>query len=947
MDAAGQKRAAREFVKRWQNMPCVEEEHSRSFWIELAHDVLGIPDPTRVLEFERKVGGRKIDVFYEDMGILIEQKSRGVSLDKTSERSKKAGEETPFEQAKWYADNLPGDVRPRWIVTCNFDEFRIYDLYRSDFATYVSFTLSELPDQSHLLSFFLDRNVVRVEREEDISVKAGERVGELYNALAARYHHIDDDPHEQRSLNILMVRLIFLLYAEDSGIFNKDALLRYLKPFDVGQMRMALIQLFSALDTPEEARGEYLDENLAAFPYVNGGLFGGEDIVVPQFDNDIRLVLLSYASGGFDWSRISPTIFGAVFESTLNPATRREGGMHYTSPANIHKVIDPLFLDDLEKELAGIEAKSNDKTRAKELRTFQNKLASLRIFDPACGSGNFLTESYLSLRALENRVLEDLNRGQSMLALAGEASPIKVSIGQFFGIEINDFAVSVAKTALWIAEEQMMAETEEIVNRGGNAICKLEFLPLTTNDNIHCGNALATDWDAVLPAAECSYIVGNPPLVGYSNHTPEQTRDREALFGRVKTVDYVACWYKKAAAYMRANKAVRAAFVSTNSICQGQQVQPIWQPLFEEGISIDFAHKTFVWNSEASDQAHVHVVIVGFSYEQAKKRVLFEGGVRREAAHINGYLADAGDVFVVKRSAPLCNAPEMGAGGKPTDGGFLLLSTEEKDELLHDEPGAEPFIRPFSMGAEFINGKDRWCLWMEEINPAILVGLPALRERVRAVREFRLKSKKAATRKKADTPWLFDEVRPPKGENYIAVPAVSSERRHYVPLGFVENGMIPGNQLYFISNGSLYVFGILCSQFHNAWMRTVCGRLKSDYRYTNTIVYNNFPWPGATAETLATPVEELVAPEVRARVEACAQELLDAHAFYVTQAREAGAACSLADMYDPDNDFLYPRLVSAHRALDEAVEAAYGVAFAGDEEAIVAHLFTLYAALAT
>ncbi len=1008
MDAAQHRRAAKEFVKRWQAMPCVEEEHSRSFWIELAHDVLGVPDPTRVLEFERKVKGRKIDVFYEDMGVLVEQKGRGISLDKASERSKKAGEETPFQQAKWYADNLPGSVRPRWVVTCNFDEFRIYDLHRSDFEDYVSFTLEELPDQYHLLAFFTDEAVMRVEREEDVSVKAGERVGRLYNALAARYHHIDDDPHEQRSLNILMVRLIFLLYAEDSGIFNKDALLHYLQPLKVEQMRAALVELFDVLDTPDgrnstqNLRSDYLDTELAAFPYVNGGLFGGEDIVVPQFDNDIRLTLLSYASSGFDWSKISPTIFGAVFESTLNPETRREGGMHYTSPANIHKLIDPLFLDALEKELAGIEGIASDKKRARELHAFQDKLASVRILDPACGSGNFLTESYLSLRRLENRVLDDLRGEQVMLALGGDANPIKVSIGQFFGIEINDFAVSVAKTALWIAEEQMMGETEEIVQRGGNDMCKLDFLPLTTNDNIHCANALALDWNEVLPAARCSYIVGNPPFLGARNQSKAQKAELAEVFAGAKNcgnIDYVAGWYMKAARYMQAHPAVRAAFVSTNSICQGEQVANVWKPLADAGVRIDFAHDTFRWASEASDTAHVFVVVVGFSLRAPgggedggagaaatgsagvvatdtggldaampgadagaygeegcggmdggwRLRLFHHAGPDASAAelhpvHINAYLKDAPDVFIYGRSTPLCAVPEMGIGSQPIDGGNYIFTDDEREEFLQAEPAARAFMHPFLGSNEFINGKRRWILWLGDASPAQLKDMPLCMERVRAVREFRLASKRKQTKEAAERPTHFGTEIIAEDMS-IVVPEVSSERRHYIPLGFVEPETVCSNLVRLVANAGLYHFGILHSQMHNAWMRMVCGRLKSDYRYSAGVVYNNFPWPHATRETLATPVEELVAPQVRARVEACAQEVLDARASYIDEARAAGATCTLADMYDPDNDFLYPRLVSAHRALDAAVEEAYGVGFSGDEEAIVAHLFASYAAL--
>ena len=915
MMLAEQKRQAKKFVKRWQAMPCVEEEHSRSFWIELFEGVLGIPNATHVLEFERKVKGRKIDVFYEDMGVLIEMKGRGVSLDEATVRSKKAGAETPYQQAKWYAGNLPFSIRPRWIVTCNFDEFRIYDQERPD-EGYTALFLSELPEKTYLLAFLTDKSNSRLVRENELSVQAGEVVGRLYRAFSGQYKNLDDDPREQRSLNVLIVRIVFLLYAEDAGLLQKhQAFGDYLKSFEANRMRQALIDLFRTLDTPEDERDPYLDNDLAAFPYVNGGLFAEEGIVVPQFTEQMRHDLLLNASIAFDWKGISPTIFGAVFESTLNPETRRAGGMHYTSIENIHRVIDPLFLDGLKAELAEIEGEKVEKNRKLKLRRFQKKLSGIAIFDPACGSGNFLTESYVSLRKLENRVIEDLQGDQMGLGLDGDADPIMVSINQFYGIEINDFAVSVAKTALWIAEEQMMEATQEIL------LQEFDFLPLKSNGNICEGNALRMDWNDVLPAAKCSFICGNPPFLGYSNLSAGQKEDRAGIFGKSGGVlDYVSCWYKKAADYIR-DAHIRCAFVSTNSICQGQQTGPLWKPLFDDGVHIDFAYQTFVWNSEATDGAHVHVVIVGFSREGIAPKLLFDGkGERREVEHINGYLAAAPDAFVVRRGKPLCDIPEMSAGGKPTDGGNLLLSEEERNAILAKEPNASRFVKPFSMGAEFINGTPRYCIWMNEADPVVLDKLPLVQERVNRVKEFRLGSSKAATRRKAETPWLFDEIRPPKGSSYIAIPKVSSGRRKYIPIGFVTSGMIPGDKLFFISNGDLYEFGVLESTFHNAWMRTVAGRLKSDYSYSNTIVYNNFVWPDPT-------------PEWRAAIEACAQGVLDA--------RETHAGSTLAYLYDPDK--MPADLLAAHKALDAAVEAAYGVDFNGNEEKIVAHLFKLYA----
>jgi type I restriction-modification system DNA methylase subunit len=921
MNPIEQKKAAKDFVARWKEMPCVEEEHSRSFWIELLADVLGVANPTRALEFERKVKGRKIDVFYEDMGILVEMKGRGISLDKASERSKKAGEETPYQQAKWYADNLPYSIRPRWIITCNFDEFRIYDQDKSDQESYVSFQLDELPEQVHLLSFFTNKNNSRIEREKELSVQAGELVGKLYAELSKQYKNIDTDPHEQRSLNILIVRLVFLLYAEDSSLLHeKDALLNYLRNFKAEQMRQAVIALFAVLDTPKEARDPYLAESLLAFPYVNGGLFGNDDIIVPQFTEEIRLDLLLNASRGFDWSDISPTIFGAAFESTLNPETRRSGGMHYTSIENIHKVIDPLFLDSLKAELAEIEGEDVAKTRRLKLQAFQRKLANITVFDPACGSGNFLTESYLSLRKLENRVIEGLQGDQSSLGFDGDESPIKVSINQFYGIEINDFAVSVAKTALWIAEEQMMEATAEIV------LQVPDFLPLKSNSNIHEGNALRMDWNDVLPAEECSYICGNPPFIGARFQTKEQKQQVLDVFDGARNagnIDYCGAWYMLAARYTEGAHA-RCALVSTNSICQGEQVANLWKPLWDVGVRIDFAHDTFRWDNEASDQAHVFCVIVGFSREGGKKRLYHHekpdaAEALIEAGNINAYLADAPDAFIWSRGKPLCEVPEMGIGNKPIDGGNYLFTKDEMEAFIAKEPGAETYFHPWLGSKEFLHRAPRYCLWLGNVTFDELASLPACRARIDAVREFRLASKSAPTRKLAEAPQRFHVENMPEGDS-ILIPEVSSERRHYVPMGFVGPETLCSNLVRLVPNATLYHFGVLHSQMHNAWMRTVAGRLKSDYRYSAGVVYNNFVWPEPSDAQ-------------REEIEQCAQGVLDA--------RDAHPGATLADLYDPDK--MPADLLAAHKALDAAVEAAYGVDFNGDEEKIVAHLFKLYA----
>ena len=921
MNTIEQKHAAREFVKRWKAMPCVEEEHSRSFWIELLQDVLGVPNATRVLEFERKVKGRKIDVFYEDMGVLVEMKGRGISLDEATVRSKKAGAETPFQQAKWYADNLPHSIRPRWIITCNFDEFRIYDLEHPE-DVFTPLSLVELPERLHLLSFLTNYTNSRLVREQELSVKAGEIVGKLYRAFAGQYKNLETDAHEQRSLNVLIVRIVFLLYAEDAGLLQRhQAFGDYLKSFEAKHMRQALIDLFRTLDTPTAERDPYLDADLAAFPYVNGGLFADEGIVIPQFTEGMRVDLVLNASVKFDWKDISPTIFGAVFESTLNPETRRAGGMHYTSIENIHKVIDPLFLNELRTELAAVEGESIERNRKLKLRRFQKKLASISVLDPACGSGNFLTESYLSLRKLENRVIEDLQGDQMGLGLDGDAEPIEVSINQFYGIEINDFAVSVAKTALWIAEEQMMEVTQEILLR------EFDFLPLKSNSNIREGNALRMDWNEVLPAESCSYIIGNPPFVGASMCAASQKQEIVDLFGKIKlsnSLDYVSGWYYKAAEMMLANAAIKAAFVSTNSITQGEQVYPIWNTLRSRfGIHIDFAWRTFVWNSETAGKAHVHCVIVGFSIGGGEG-LIFGGGRsdgassgRREA--VNPYLVYAPWVILASRKRPLCDVPALAYGNKPADNGQFVLTTEEKDELLAEEPEASRFIRPYIGAKEYLNGKQRWCIWLLGVDSREYSGMPLISRRVENVRAFRQASSAKDTRKRAEAPWEFFRT-PVHDVAYLAIPRTSSERRKYLPIGFFGTGTVPSDATSVIPDATAYHFGVLESQFHNAWMRTVAGRLKSDYRYSGGIVYNNFIWPDPT-------------PEQRAAIESCAQGVLNA--------REAHPGATLADLYDPDK--MPTDLLSAHKELDAAVEAAYDVDFNGDEEKIVAHLFKLYA----
>lgn len=921
---ANQKQAAKKFVERWQQAEGNEDREARSFLIELLQDVLGIKDPTKVLDFERRVKGRKIDAFYEDMGILLEAKSRKPGILDERRNNGAYGFETPYEQAKWYANELPSSIKPRWIIVTDFDEFRIHDLdTENPEREYVSVKLEDLPEQSYLFDFFFDKSQSRLVKEKGLSVEAGEIVGRLYNGLMAQYKNIDTDAHEQRSLNILIVRFVFLLYAEDAGLLQEhQAFLKYMRDIAPEYFRDALFQLFKVLDTPIEERDPYLNEKLASFPYINGSLFKREDIVIPQFTQEIKEALLREASQEFDWSGISPTIFGAAFESTLNPETRRAGGMHYTSIENIHKVIDPLFLDDLKAELAKIEGERVEQKRIFLLRAFQDKLASLKIFDPACGSGNFLTESYIQLRHLENRVLANIQGDNQMsLSFEGELNPIKVSIDQFYGIEINDFAVSVAKAALWIAESQMIAETRDTVEQW------IDAFPLSNISNIVESNALRMDWNDVIPASECSYIIGNPPFLGAKTMNKEQKQEVVGLFGKIKlsnSIDYVAAWYVKAAQMMDENNQIRAAFVSTNSISQGQQVMPVWSTLFDKyQIKIDFAYRTFIWNSEATDQAHVHVVIIGFSKDNdgsTNKRILFAGDERIEADNINPYLSAAPDVIVDVCAKPISPcAKECDYGSLINDGGNYIFKPKELEEFLKLEPNAAKFVRPLLGSDELIKGKKRYIIYLRGVTQDELGSMPEVARRVQAVKEQRAGSSAAATRKTAETPecFYFDST---TDMDFLVLPSVSSERREYVPIAFADANVVATNLVSIIPGATLYDFGVLTSQFHNAWMRAVAGRLESRYRYSPKTVYNTFVWPNPTGEQ-------------KRKIEQLAQSILDIRDSYPDK--------SLADLYDPDK--IPSDLLAAHKALDKAVAEAYGVDFDGNEEKIVAHLFKLYA----
>ena len=1032
-----QKQVARKFVEYWRFQRGSEKGEDQQFWNSLLGEVLGLEDVKSHIQYQVPVpmkGTTKfLDAWIPETRVLIEHKSRGVNLD-----APQAGHNglTPYEQAVEYDNARSYEDKARWIVTCNFDAIWIYDRSRP-LEEPQKITLSELPKEVHRLAFLVKCDVQKVDAKElEISVQAGRIVGKFYDALLKQYG--SETPETLAALNRLCVRLVFCLYAEDADIFPKDAFRNLVKATPIGFLRRQLLRLFQTLDTPEEKRDRFLEAELAVFPYTNGGLFrGASESEIPPLTEEI--VRLLDGSSGFDWSGISPTIFGALFESTLNPATRRAGGMVYTSIENIHKVIDPLFLEGLKSradELLGATEKKSSvypvscavKTK---LLSLQDEIAGLTFLDPACGSGNFLTETYISLRRLENRIIAALQKGQGELDFGAS---VKVSISQFHGIEINDFAVTVAQTALWIAESQMLKETAEILHR------EPDYLPLKDYDGIVEGNALRMEWGRLVkseekrvdseektlypsPFTRYDYIMGNPPFVGHQYRNREQAEDMDDVYADCKDVnygklDYVCAWYKKAVDFVLAAKDAKntkVAFVSTNSICQGESVAAMWKPLFEKGVEIDFVWRTFRWDNEAQAKAHVHCVIVGFgvrgdkltqSSQSVEKesprtprlrvRKIFDGDKVIEAEHINGYLIDAPDVFIENRGSVLMpGLPKMSKGSQPTDGGNLILSLAERDELLKKHSQLEGCIRQYISADDYINNKKRYCLWLKGVSPKSY-RVPEVLQRLEAVAEMRRKSPTKSVQRDAETPMLFTQIRQPEAD-YLVVPEVSSERRRYVPIGLVHKNVIVSNMLYVIANASLYTFGVLISSVHMAWMRVVAGRLKSDYRYTPA-VYNNFPWPevenvanvqvlpitnancqlgngecgtenwkmengtgniGNTGNIKKTPnLQNSQSPSnesnhseslclcakntstslcdslcsLRQKIESTAQAILDARALYTDS--------SLADLYDP---LTMPiELRKAHAANDAAVMKAYGLAPHTSEPEIVAHLFRLY-----
>jgi methylase len=909
-----QKQKAKEFVERWRGLGN-EKAESQRFWLDLLQNVYGVDQPTSYVRFEEKVvidNASFIDIIIPETHVLIEQKSRNKSLDKAILQSDKSLL-SPFQQAKRYSAELPYSQRPRWIVTSNFKEFYIYDMEKPT-GEPEKILLEDLPEEAYRMNFLVDKKDENIIKEMEISLKAGEIVGFLYDALLKEYNN-PEDPQTLKDLNILCVRLVFCFYAEDAGLFGHHNMFHdYLAKFDENTFRSALIGLFNILNQPEDKRDPYLDPDLLAFPYVNGGLFAEANIEIPRLNPFIRDIILEKASRSFDWSKISPTIFGSVFESTLNPETRRAGGMHYTSIENIHKVIDPLFLNDLKDEFDQIKEIKTEKIRNTKLEAFQNKLASLKFLDPAAGSGNFLTETYLSLRKLENEAIK--TRFGDQIFMGDVENPIKVSLDQFYGIEINDFAVTVAKTALWISEDQMMKETEEIIH------ANIDFLPLKSYANIVEGNALRMDWEEVIDKNDLNYIMGNPPFVGARLMSANQRKDIIGVFGEkyknVGNLDYVTGWFKKSFEYIK-NTNIKSAFVSTSSIAEGEMVGYLWKDLLNEDLEIIFGYTPFKWASEASKIANVHVVIIGFQHGKfSDKKYIFDENRIDIVNNINPYIKDAPNIFIQRIRKPLCDVPKLHKGCQPTDGGNLIIEEDELEDFIKKEPKSKKYIKKLIGAKEFLNNKDRYCLWLVDVPPNELRSMPLVMDRIRKTRDMRLNAKDKGTQKLAETPHLFRETY--NYPNYIVIPMLTTNSRKYLPIGFYGKDTISTNLNLISEIKSIYPFGVLSSNVHISWTKIVSGKMGNGIRYSAGIVYNNFPWPNPTQEQ-------------KQKIEKTAQAILDARDLYPES--------SLADLYD---ELTMPvELRRAHQENDKAVMEAYGFDWRTmTESECVAELMKMY-----
>ncbi|WP_250309415.1 DNA methyltransferase [Gardnerella sp. Marseille-Q2328] len=904
MNIADQHKKAVDFIKHWQGRGD-EKQETQKFWLDLMQNVLDVPNVISDTEFEyRTAGGGYIDMLCPDSRFLVEQKSKNIDLDKPEERQGKLV--TPAEQAVRYSDNLPPSKKPTFICTCNFNTFRFYDIEkdpRAEKSPVEEFTLDKLAEHLTVFRNIFSENRSRNYIEKQLSEKAGLLVANLHNELAKQYSDPDSE-EEHHSLALLTVRIVFCLYAEDAGLFKNHIFSNYIHNAQASDLRRKLIDLFNTLDTNDENRDKYLENDLKQFPYVNGGLFR-ENIEIPQLTESIKDAIL-HAGDDFDWHTISPVIFGSLMEETLSHDQRRKGGMHYTTVKNIHRLIDPLFLDDFTKELEKIESNQtiSEKVRRNQLEKYQDRLASLQFLDPACGSGNFLTETFLCLRKLENRAIELMLGGQGYVDLGDKNSLIKVSIDQFHGIEINDFAVCVAKTALWIAEQQALDDTESI------AECALPHLPLHDSGNIVRANALQYDWNDLLSADKCSYVIGNPPFVGRNKKSEDQIEDMKSIWGENYdgNLDYVTCWFNKAAHYLDGTKSA-FAFVSTNSISQGIQVPFLFKTLKNLNWHVNFAHQTFKWDAESTDNANVHVVIIGMTQQKTKFKLFRYKNISSSptmtvCSNINGYLSDAPNVFIEKRNQKLGTLSPMlsiaNFGSMPRDGGNLILNTrEEYDEAMKD-PIAAKYVCKFIGARELINDIDRWCLWLVDAEPAEMRTSKFISRRIEKVRQMREISTANSTKIMAKTAWLFGQQAQPQ-TNYLAIPRVFSGQRGYMTCDLHEPNVIAGDSLFTCSDPDGINFAIIESSMFMAWQDAIGGRLKNDNRFSNTVVWNNLPLPELTSD-------------MRAKVIEAGKSILQARANHPGQ--------SLADLYDPT--YMPQDLRKAHDELDKIVDVAFG-----------------------
>lgn len=887
-----------------------EDRDAKPFWKDLLK-IYNI-DARQIGAFEERVrihgrpGVAKIDYFAPGK-FIIEHKSRGKNLD------------VAYKQALDYFDALPKTEQPRFIVVSDFARIRVYDLEASEEKRITEFALEELPKRvSTSLAFFADEEVRVFKPEEPIDVKAVRAIGKLHLALKT-------SNYTEEHLSPLLTRIVFCCFADDTGIFERDVLRQYLEENtkeDGSDIGSQLSAIFNILNTPVEQRQSNIHSALENLPYVNGGLFS-DRLNVVFANREIRETLL--AAMAFDWSKVSPAIFGSMFQSVMDEQERHDLGAHYTSEKNIMKVIGPLFLDTLHDELDAA------KTSKEKLEKLWEKVSSVTLLDPACGCGNFLVVAYRELRHIENEIIARLYKKDAQKVTKGGAMVLpmdvdtkkisRMSVERMYGIEIDPFPAEVAKLSLWLMDHQMNMELGALFGK------PLRKLPLTEAPHIVQGNALLLDWEEVVPKEKLSYILGNPPFLGARVMSVEQKADMVHVFGKAKglrELDFVTAWYKKAAEYIQSTS-VECAFVSTNSISQGEQVAILWNVLKDFDIHIRFAHRTFKWSNEATGKAAVYCVIIGFGrgVSPQEARLFHYENVRGEASeemveHINGYLVAAPDALIDSRKKPLADVPEAVFGSMPNDGGnFIFNSTEEKDQFLVEEPAAEPYIRKLVGAKEFLQGGQRWCLWLKDASPETLRAIPGVMRRVEAVKLLRSMSPRAGTKKLADTPYLWGEDRQPN-VRYILIPRVSSEQRHYIPMGFFSPEQVAGDTCIIVPNATLYHFGVLESEMHMAWMRSVAGRLKSDYRYSKDIVYNNFPWPEADSTQ-------------KESIEAAAQAVLDARGLFPD--------ATLADLYDPNT--MPQELLKAHHKLDRVVDICYGKAFNSEPERLEL-LFDLY-----